>query len=161
MNRQVADKFIAEATKQLGAPYVWAAKGLGLSGEEPKPAAMVPAFDCSGLVTHSMWVATGVDHRAFYGSQALFNSCKDVGDLILKPELTLVPFPGWLYFCGKNPRNISHVGIYLGPSMVLEAAGGDHTTISVALAKARGARVRIGPQLRRDIVGYGLLKELM
>lgn len=144
---------IRAAQQYLGCWYVWKGKGATLW---TKGRGLVPhnfgglVFDCSGLVTTAIKQAGGADLRATHAAQTLFD------------ELQECPTPdarGVLRFYGKSPERVTHVSISLGINErghlgVLEAAGGDETTTTIEAAKARhNARVRQGPDLRRDFLG--------
>ena len=89
---------IAEAEKYLGYPYVW-------GGSNPNT-----SFDCSGFVS---WVLTnsGLCNTGRLGAQGLYNICTPVSN----------PHPGDLvFFTGTyDTPGVSHVGIYVGNSMML------------------------------------------
>ena len=89
---------IAEAEKYLGYPYVW-------GGSNPNT-----SFDCSGFVS---WVLTnsGLCNTGRLGAQGLYNICTPVSN----------PQPGDLvFFTGTyDTPGVSHVGIYVGNSMML------------------------------------------
>ena len=89
---------ITEAEKYLGYPYVW-------GGSNPST-----SFDCSGFVS---WALTnsGVCNTGRLGAQGLYN--------ISTPVST--PQPGDLvFFTGTyDTPGVSHVGIYVGNSMML------------------------------------------
>ena len=89
---------ITEAEKYLGYPYVW-------GGSSPQT-----SFDCSGFVS---WVLTesGVCNTGRLGAQGLYNISTPVSN----------PQPGDLvFFVGTyDTPGISHVGIYVGNSMML------------------------------------------
>lgn len=89
---------ITEAEKYLGFPYVW-------GGSSPST-----SFDCSGFVS---WVLTesGVCNTGRLGAQGLYNISTPVSN----------PQPGDLvFFTGTyDTPGVSHVGIYVGNSMML------------------------------------------
>ena len=89
---------IAEAEKYIGYPYVW-------GGSNPNT-----SFDCSGFVS---WVLTnsGVCNTGRLGAQGLYNISAPVSN----------PQPGDLvFFTGTyDTPGVSHVGIYVGNSMML------------------------------------------
>lgn len=89
---------ITEAEKYLGYPYVW-------GGSSPQT-----SFDCSGFVS---WVLTesGVCNTGRLGAQGLYNISTPVSN----------PQPGDLvFFVGTyDTPGVSHVGIYVGNSMML------------------------------------------
>ena len=89
---------IAEAEKYIGYPYVW-------GGSNPNT-----SFDCSGFVS---WVLTnsGVCNTGRLGAQGLYNISTPVSN----------PQPGDLVFFTRtyDTPGVSHVGIYVGNSMML------------------------------------------
>ena len=141
--------FYEAALACVGAPYVWQAKGSMIwtpSGLKPHDFG-VPAFDCSGLVTHAYLQATGNDWRGTQNAQTLFNT---------------LPKPSFhhgveLEFYGKSATKVSHVAIWVmdgaSGSLVIEAHGGDQTTTSAVLAFERRAKVDIHFSDRKDLVG--------
>lgn len=90
---------IAEAEKYLGYPYVW-------GGASPST-----SFDCSGFVS---WV---INHSGWnvgrLTAQGLLNICTPVSSANAKPG-DLIFFQGTY-----NTTGASHVGIYVGNSMML------------------------------------------
>lgn len=52
---------------------------------------------------------------------------------------------GALSFYGKSLKEISHIGFCLSNSLMIEAGSGDHTTLSLEVAKQQGAFVKIRP----------------
>ncbi|WP_371927776.1 NlpC/P60 family protein [Lentzea sp. HUAS12] len=92
---------ITYACRQLGLPYVWGGDG---------PDAGHEGFDCSGL-TKAAYGAAGVTllrtaHQQF-----------DMGPRVAEGQPLL---PGDLVFYG-TPRNIHHVGLYLGQGKMINA----------------------------------------
>jgi cell wall-associated NlpC family hydrolase len=139
---------IKYALGYLGAPYVWKGKGLELwDVAGPKSHHWgFPVFDCSGFVTTAYREAGGKDLRFTHAAQTMFDEfphrSADASDF------------GLLKLYGASPANVTHVGLSLGNGLVLEAAGGDATTTSPSLAKARGACVRVVFDTRRDFLGW-------
>ena len=90
---------LKEAEKYLGFPYVW-------GGSNPST-----SFDCSGFVS---WV---VNHSGWnvgrQSAQGLCNICTPVSDINVKPG-DLVFFRGTY-----DTPGVSHVGIYVGNSMMI------------------------------------------
>lgn len=60
------------------------------------------------------------------------------------------PVFGALSFYGKSLKEITHIGFCLSDSLMIEAGGGDRTTISPAVAERQGAFVKIRPIRRRS-----------
>lgn len=86
------------ACTQLGKPYVWGGNGS-------------PGFDCSGL-THAAYAAAGVDIPRT--AQTQYNA----GPL-LPPGAPLQP--GDLVFYGAGPSSVTHVGIVLSATQMIDA----------------------------------------
>ena len=138
--------FLDAALHQVGLPYLWAARG----DWAVRDTAIVTteslgcdhlAFDCSGLVTWAAYRAGAVDLRHWWGADSLFRRLPD-------PE----PDALALVFYGPRAR-ATHVAIELRRGVVLEAAGGDETTLTYVDAAKRGARVRVGIDRRADRLG--------
>jgi cell wall-associated NlpC family hydrolase len=85
---------VAEANRQLGKPYVWAAEG-------------PDTFDCSGL-TQWVWAKAGVTLTHYTGAQ--WNE----GKRVTRDQL----IPGDLVFFGAT---LDHVGIYIGGGKMIHA----------------------------------------
>jgi cell wall-associated NlpC family hydrolase len=151
------DQRVADfALQQLGRPYLWAARGdwavrpdhvthqlrnvpvatLGAAGN---------AFDCAGLVTWASWKAGAADLRGWWSADHLWHQL---------PERDMPEGDDWnrLVFFGLGDH-ATHVAIDLGRGLILEAAGGDSTTLNAFDAEKRGARVRIGRCYRGDLLG--------
>jgi cell wall-associated NlpC family hydrolase len=109
---------VAYAEKQLGKPYVYAGAGPNV-------------FDCSGL-TMMAWRQAGVSME--HGSRSQYMSFPHV------PLDQLAP--GDLVFFGVSGPLNHHVGIVIGPGIMIEAP---HT----------GAFVRIASYYRPDLVPLG------
>lgn len=119
------DLLIQYALAQSGLPYKW-------SGNNP-----LQGFDCSGFV---QWIlrAAGIDPPGRQDAQSLYNIFSE------EPGSTVnVLKPGALVFYGKSVKEISHVAFCLSSYQVIEAGGGDHTTLTLADAAAKNACVRI------------------
>ena len=107
----------------LNVPYKW-------GGNNP-----IDGLDCSGFVQHvlkSAGIAPPKDCNAqclydYYELESAHNTYK----------------PGALVFYGKSILEITHVALMLDPYRIIEAAGGDHLTLTRADAAAKGAMVRI------------------
>jgi cell wall-associated NlpC family hydrolase len=144
------------ALHQLGAPYAWAGRGeyCVRPGPDSQPAIFPVtsqgfgslAFDCAGLVDWAVWKAGGPDLRGWWGADHLWQR--------LPERLPDDPPDAYrLAFYGHAGR-ASHIGIALAKGLVIEAAGGDQTTLTYADAMRRGAYVRIGRSSRIDLLGY-------
>ncbi|MFE9571038.1 NlpC/P60 family protein [Streptomyces sp. NPDC006692] len=91
---------VAFARRQIGTPYVWGGNGPAEGG-----------FDCSGL-TQAAYHAAGITIPRVAQSQY------DAGPHIpAKAPLA----PGDLLFFGTGPGSVTHVGIYSGPGLMIDA----------------------------------------
>jgi cell wall-associated NlpC family hydrolase len=89
---------VAFACTQLGKPYVWGGNG-------------DPGFDCSGL-THAAYAAAGIAIPRTAQTQY------DAGPLLT----TGTPLQaGDLVFYGNGPRSVTHVGIAISPTQMIDA----------------------------------------
>lgn len=145
------DGFLAAALAHAGRPYTWDCKG-------PE------AFDCSGLITYTLWECGGPDWRTTYTAARLF---KVLEPFVVETKAfgeTLVPMDppaGVLAFYGPPPdaeeRRSMHVMICVGDGRVFGACGGGPQT----LTPQRGACVQYRGSLRYrpDFAGLRRLPE--
>lgn len=138
---------------KLGCPYIWGGHGaLVWTPTVPRPTLEVAGcdegYDCAGLVTCAVLDAGGPDLRWAWNAQTMWNRLPPVDNRDEDwDEPTLL-----LY--GSSPSHVTHVAIDLG-RCVIQSAGGDQTTTTLAAAKARpAARVQLSPHERRDRLGY-------
>lgn len=125
----------AYALSLVGVPYRWGGNS-PLTGD---------GFDCSGLVQEIL-SAVGEDPPGDQTAQALHNA-------FLTRSRRNPPELSSLAFYGKDERSITHVGFCLNSLCMVEAGGGDSTTIDLAHAAKANAFVRIRPIRRRaDLV---------
>lgn len=172
---------VDQALKQLGAPYLWAGRGTWLVRDVPGPdgkvlkgqivhpsdpvvgcPASVPlVFDCAGLVLYCArragWLGPGasaLDGLGEWGADTLLDHL---------PEYDLSgERPGdcnRLVFYGPLGGRATHVAIDIGRGLIIEAAGGDQTTLTYADAQKRTrmyqwpAAVAVRREFRRDRLG--------
>lgn len=140
---EIESRFYQLAANAVAAqsPYIWGGKGDQLwtpSGVISNPFA-VEVFDCSGLVTTCLKRAGGPDLRWSHGAKQLREQCPADGE-----GIRLRFYPG-------------HVAILVGPNEVIEAAGGDQTTIY----PKPGGHVRRGRDLRASHLSEGSLSALV
>jgi cell wall-associated NlpC family hydrolase len=143
---------VAEALlRYVGCLYVWRGKGDDIwtpSGLKPHGWGQ-RVFDCSGAIGQALLDAGGKDRRGTFSAQTYFDAF---------PEVASPDVFGALRCYGTGPKTISHIAMSLGHGLVIEAAGGDSTTTTPDVSRARpSARVRVGFDLRRDLVGARLL----
>jgi cell wall-associated NlpC family hydrolase len=121
------------AMKFVGQPYIW-------GGEHPSL-----GFDCSGL-TQEILRSVGLDPPGDQNAQALYNHFEKIGAV---NSYGL----GALAFFGKSVTSITHVGFCLDNYRMLEARGGDSTTLTKEIAIKQGAFVGVRLIKRRgDLV---------
>jgi cell wall-associated NlpC family hydrolase len=110
------------AISMLGLPYKWGGSN-HLTG-----------YDCSGLVIELL------------KSQGVFKvhdaTAQQLADMFPTPS---TPTLGALVFFGKSRTSITHVGMALNSTLMIEAGGGDSSVTSKAVAEEAGAWVRIRP----------------
>jgi len=111
------DSIIEHARSLLGVKYKWA-------GLNP-----VKGLDCSGIVKY-VFAKLGVDlpHHAA--------TLAKMGDPIMKDTAAMLP--GDLLVFGKGKR-ISHVGIYVGDGMMIQASSSAHSVVETPVVKYRPA----------------------
>ncbi len=120
------------ALQMVGRPYHF-------GGDDP-----LSGFDCSGVACE-MLRAAGVVHYDFRtNAQGLYETIKAAG---IKAE----PALGSLSFYGKDEHSITHVGFCIDGYTMVEAGGGDATTLDVIFASKQNAFVRFRPvKFRHD-----------
>jgi peptidoglycan endopeptidase LytE len=116
---------ISYAKTQLGKPYIW-------GGQNPHV-----GFDCSGFIQW-IYLSIGLKFQGDLSSGGLYAYFKTHGAEIFKPRI------GALLFFGNTA--IDHVALAISDFQLIEAAGGDHTTLTKEdAAKKTDACVRIRP----------------
>lgn len=119
--------FITYAMQFVGVPYKFG----GMSPME--------GLDCSALV-RLVLRSQGIWFDTPYTSQTLYaHFSKSENHVGVTPEL------GALVFYGNDNKGIDHVAMCLTREQHLEAAGGDHTTLTLAQAIERRAYVKLTP----------------
>lgn len=122
---------------QLGLPYKW-------GGSNP-----LDGFDCSGMVCFILQAFGIVPNKYRTTSQGLYNRMMKDGKGESEPML------GSLAFYGEGKTKIKHVGIMLNNELMIEAAGGDSSTLFIQDAKKQNACVRIRPyHFRKDFICF-------
>lgn len=146
--------FLAAVAKRKGCLYCWPTESNRYSGKDLKDATYKSVYDCSGLVTSSLYEATGgkIDRRATWNAQKLLQNCAIVDE----------PRPGDLAFYGPSSGLITHVMVYMGTKgkeVVMGASGGDSTTTTPEKAAERDAKVKgyRTAKYRGDFICFGRL----
>jgi cell wall-associated NlpC family hydrolase len=125
-HKPMAISAVAFARAALGTPYVWGGNGKRDGG-----------FDCSGLTT-AAYAAAGL--RLPRTAQTQYNAMPHL------PADAQVQ-PGDLVFFGAGPRSVTHVGIAVSETEMINAP-------------QPGERVKVAPLRRRDLVGIARPSEL-
>jgi cell wall-associated NlpC family hydrolase len=116
---------LAVAYSLLNVPYIYGGKS---------PAHGIDCNKVAQIIMH----AGGADLPGDQNSQALF-------DHFSANHLSTDPQIGALCFYGKGPKKIYHVAWMIDRRRHIEAAGGDSTTLTLEIARQRGAFVKITP----------------
>ena len=127
--------FLHSSLRFLNLPYYW-------GGDDP-----MRGYDCSGLV-QDLLAQLGLQPPHDMTSQQIHN-------YFLDPNRGLIDHfdTGTLTFYGKSKTQINHVGMILLGKTMIEAAGGNSTTVTLERAIAQNAFVRLRPYDRRkDLV---------
>lgn len=130
------DLFQRAALSMLNIPYRW-------GGDDP-----MWGFDCSGLVEELLNVigckppgrqtAQGLYNIFLNQTQAPSSKIRDIGTLA---------------FFGTSVAAITHVALLIDSETMIEAGGGDHTTVSQEVAATQNAFVKLRPvSHRQDLV---------
>ena len=111
------DSIIEHTRSLLGVKYKWA----GLNPDK--------GLDCSGIVKY-VFAKLGIDlpHHAA--------TLAKMGDPIMRDTAAMLP--GDLLYFGKGKR-VSHVGIYVGGGMMIQASSSAHHVVETAVVKYRPA----------------------
>lgn len=126
------DQFVQACFQYLNIPYIW-------GGDDP-----IIGYDCSGLA-QELYAMIGIDPPGDQTAQALYNHFRNTSQL--KGDV------GSLVFYGKSKTSITHVGVMISLSQMIEAGGGGSKTKSSSDAARQNAYIRIRPINRRtDIV---------
>jgi cell wall-associated NlpC family hydrolase len=132
-NWTVEQALNAQLQRLLGTPYRW-------GGSSP-----LAGLDCSGLI-----VELGQ-------SVGLFPPGFDINAEGLRTRFPALANPaearfGDLAIYGAAGKPASHVAFCISPSLMIEAGGGDSSTVSLERASEQGACIRVRPiNRRRDL----------
>lgn len=119
------DALIEYAMRFVGKPYIWADKSPVLGG-----------FDCSGLVCEILRPGGVIGNKEVLNAQQLFDKISHNG------RLGAIG-PGVVHFYGESVTKITHVAFGINSFQMIEAGGGDSTTLTEADADIKNAMVRM------------------
>ena len=111
------------ATSFVGTRYKW-------GGDNP-----LSGMDCSGLI-QELLRSVGLDPPGDQTAQGLYDFFSERGDWN-------VYRCGALAFYGKSSKEVTHVAMLIDQYRVIEAAGGNQTTMTKEDAEVKGAFVRV------------------
>lgn len=119
----------------IGRPYFF-------GGDDP-----LSGFDCSGFACELLR-ATGIMPYSYRtNAQGVYEFIKQAPGVLTYPDL------GAFSFYGKNLKEIHHVGFCLDKFTMVEAGGGDASTVSGEIAIQKNAFVRLRPiRFRKDFL---------
>lgn len=124
----------AYALAMLMTPYEY-------GGDDP-----MSGFDCSGMVCELLRAAGVVPFNFRTNAQGLFN-------LLKSTSAATLPTLGAIAFFGKSVNEITHVAFCLDATTMIEAGGGNSTTVSEVIASGQNAFVRLRPsRFRKDFL---------
>lgn len=113
------------ALSHLGIPYVW-------GGKNP-----LVGLDCSGLV-HCILSSVGMGPESPTSADAMYRYWLTKGAEKNEPQLGALAFYG-------TESHVHHVAFCLDSARMIEAAHGDETCNSKAVAALKGAYVKVSP----------------
>lgn len=154
--------FVTYALEAIGSPYIWGGKGE--LREDPGSDRYVRVFDCSGLVTWSLYQATNfkIDWRKDWNADRIWKALPHTDE----PELGDLAFYGVPPTDPQNPKTAvaHHVVIVCGGGLIVGANRGNSDCTSIAIARKHEARVQVNPlgvRYRRDFLGFGSLSQYL
>lgn len=113
-------------------------------GDDP-----ILGFDCSGFVQELLFASGELPYGLpKMSAQQLYGRFK--GNPVQSPDYAK---PGDLSIYGKSPTEISHIAFCLNSDFMLEAGGGDSTTVSNDQASRQNAFLKMRPiHYRKDFL---------
>ncbi len=104
-------------------------------------------FDCSGFV-QELLMASG---ELSFSTPKM--NCQQIYNFYAKLPKLPGGGPGALAFFGKDAKTVSHIGFCVDTNTMVEAGGGDSTTLTMEEAIKRNAFVKLRPlRYRRDLL---------
>jgi cell wall-associated NlpC family hydrolase len=129
------EHLMAYALAMIGKPYFW-------GGDDP-----VGGFDCSGLCSEILRASGVVPYKFRTNAQGILNLFRTGGFPVCEPGF------GALAFYGKSPNEVDHIAFCIDEHTIIEAGGGDSSTVNAARASAQNAFVRMRPvKFRKDFL---------
>lgn len=124
----------------IGTPYFY-------GGDDP-----ISGFDCSGLASEILR-ASGLCAWNWRGNAQAIHDLLSSKSMLMKGTTPQVQQLGAFAFYGVNAANIDHVTFCLDGTTMVEAGGGDHTTVTKDIASRQNAFVRLRPiRFRKDFL---------
>lgn len=125
------DDLISYLEQFIGRSYAW-------GGDDP-----LSGFDCSGYVSEGMRSVGMIGNKERLTAQQLYNRFEHNGTHGVFSK-------GALAFYGKDLTRITHVAIMRSDLLILEAGGGDSSTITEGVASQKNAFIRMRPVKYRN-----------
>ncbi len=131
----LVQSLIDYAVTFMGTPYIY-------GGDNP-----LSGLDCSGFV-QELLEASG---ELPFGTPKM--NCQMLYNHYAKLDKSPGGGPGALAFFGKDARSVVHIGFCVNATTMLEAGGGDKTTLTIQDAIKRRAFLKMRPiRYRRDFL---------
>ena len=124
-------EIVSYAKSFIGTPYKW-------GGDNP-----IEGFDCSGFVLETL--------RAFGLFSSADCTAQGIYDTLMERNGSSSLMMGAILFFGADEKSINHVAICLNDKFMLEAGGGDSSTITREDAAKKNAFVRVRP-IRANLI---------
>lgn len=133
------DLMVSYALNFIGINYKW-------GGNNP-----MSGLDCSGLLCEVLR-SVGFITSADYTAQELYGLCSKIGTHSIIEK-------GSCLFFGSSIYNITHCALAITKDHMIEAGGGDSTTVDLNSAIKKNAFVRIRPiKNRKDFIDAIMLQ---
>lgn len=120
----------------IGTPYIY-------GGNNP-----LTGFDCSGLICEGLKSEGVIRYDQDLSAQSIYDRLSEYG--VYTPHEIK---KNYLLFFGRDNKSIHHVAIALDSKRMVEAGGGDSTTLTYEDAAKKNAMVRVRPiDYRKDLL---------
>lgn len=135
MTPQIQSILMPYAMSMVGIPYLW-------GGKTP-----MSGLDCSGLVSILLVAAGLIGPHDDLNAQGIYDK------LIKTSVQSDVPSFGTILFFGGDTESIHHIAFAIDSERMIEAGGGDSTTLTTTVAIEQKAYVKIDRiDRRQDLV---------